>query len=424
MGIHVQAINGMGASTIVGSVITNTGMKAEDHMAVSEDFVSNAGIVKVTDLLVAQNGTPNMSINVGAGVGYILNPAWTSTSLTETKYWRLKNSADVNVAITSNSSGNPRITSIFAKIDTSATPNDDADNVASFVAVNGTAAASPTAPAAPSDGNGYLRLADITVADGATSIVTANIAAMATIATPNISSGWTSLSNTAAYQSADSPSFVMRFASVDMTGIISVGMKVRLKQGGAYKYFIVTAIAFSTNTDVTLYGGTDYTLTNATITDLYISSSKAPLNFPINPGKWSVTLNSSSFASQATPSANTWYNIGTKSLIIPIGVWDLSYSVNLTAIDTTNATLTIYTTLSTANNSESDSTMTANAQFKTGTSDAKQWALDLQRTKLVPLELAAKATYYLNEKVLEAGADSLSVDGGARAFIKAVCVYL
>lgn len=57
----------------------------------------------------------------------------------------------------------------------------------------------------------------------------------------------------------------------------SVGDKIRLKQGGSYKYFYVTAVA---STALTISGGTDYTLTSATITDNYYSKSTNPVGFP------------------------------------------------------------------------------------------------------------------------------------------------
>lgn len=188
MAIHVTCINGQGASTLVGSTITNTGMKQEDHMHISEDFVGPSGVVGQTDCSVAQSGTPGMSIDVAAGVGYILNGSYTAASLTQSRYVRFKNSANSSVAIAANGSGNPRITSIFAKWNTAASPDADATNVVTFVSVDGTPAGSPSAPSAPADGNNYLRLANITVASGASSIVNANISDVRTFAMVNRSS--------------------------------------------------------------------------------------------------------------------------------------------------------------------------------------------------------------------------------------------
>jgi hypothetical protein len=79
-------------------------------------------------------------------------------------------------------------------------------------------------------------------------------------------SGWNVLGATLTFSSADAPTYVAS-TSVDLTGVISVGMKLKLTQT-TVKYFIVTAI---NTTTITLYGGTDYTLANATITLPYYS---------------------------------------------------------------------------------------------------------------------------------------------------------
>lgn len=175
MAIHITSINGMGASTLIGSTITNTGMGAEDHMHLSEDVLNNAGVPYSGDLYVTQNTTPNSTVNVSAGTGYVLNPAWTQYALNQTKYWRVRNDATVNISINPNTSSNPRITSIFLRVDTAVTPDDNATNVASFVAIDGTPASTPTPPATPVDGKGYLRLANITCAPSFTAITNANI---------------------------------------------------------------------------------------------------------------------------------------------------------------------------------------------------------------------------------------------------------
>jgi len=58
------------------------------------------------------------------------------------------------------------------------------------------------------------------------------------------------------------------------------GTRIRLKQGGGYKYFVVTDAVFSTDTTVTITGGTDYTLANAAITDNSFSYMASPQGYP------------------------------------------------------------------------------------------------------------------------------------------------
>lgn len=63
----------------------------------------------------------------------------------------------------------------------------------------------------------------------------------------------------------------------DATTFYDVGDKVRLKQGGGYKYFYVSAVGATT---LTVYGGSDYTVANAAITDVEVSKDENPLGFP------------------------------------------------------------------------------------------------------------------------------------------------
>src|SRR5258706_2476098 len=97
------------------------------------------GVVGANDLLVQQQGTPNMTVLIGTGKVYILNGAGSMMYLANL-------TATQNVTIASNASGNPRIDAIVVKIDVGATPDNTASNVATLVAVQGTPGASPSAP--------------------------------------------------------------------------------------------------------------------------------------------------------------------------------------------------------------------------------------------------------------------------------------
>lgn len=71
-----------------------------------------------------------------------------------------------------------------------------------------------------------------------------------------------------------------KLTGVDRTAVFTPGTRLRLKQGGAYKYFVVVSAAFSTDTTVTITGGSDYTLANAAITDNYYSYEANPQGYP------------------------------------------------------------------------------------------------------------------------------------------------
>lgn len=88
-----------------------------------------------------------------------------------------------NIAIDSNTSGNPRIDAVVAYADLVATPGstNQGNDVAKFIVVKGTPAASPVAPssaaieAAIGASDPYEVLAHVTVADSASAIADANI---------------------------------------------------------------------------------------------------------------------------------------------------------------------------------------------------------------------------------------------------------
>lgn len=87
--------------------------------------------------------------------------------------------------------------------------------------------------------------------------------------------GWISTSDTWVY--ASSTTFTI--AGVDRTAQFPVGTKIKLTQTSA-KYFYVTAAAFSTDTTITVTGGTSYTLANAAITAPSYSYMETPQGFP------------------------------------------------------------------------------------------------------------------------------------------------
>lgn len=168
MAFKIAVINGKQPSSGVG------GVTDADLMNLAVNFLS-PGVVGANDLVVQQQGTPNMTVLIATGKVYVLNGAGSMMYLGTLD-------ATQNVTIGNNSSGNPRIDAVVVKIDTSVTPNNIASNVATLVVVPGTPAASPSAPSdsaiqtAVGAGNAFYRLANVTVANGAVSITTANIA--------------------------------------------------------------------------------------------------------------------------------------------------------------------------------------------------------------------------------------------------------
>ena len=140
-------------------------------------LVSVPGVydLAASKLLVTQETVPAMSVKVAQGAAFL------KASGALMAYPGILTDADASVAISSNSSGNPRKDAIVLYVDKGATPNPDITNVLKLVAIAGTPAGSPVSPsdatiqAAIGSANPFLRLADVTVASGAVSILNASI---------------------------------------------------------------------------------------------------------------------------------------------------------------------------------------------------------------------------------------------------------
>lgn len=230
------------------------------------------------------------------------------------------------------------------------------------------------------------------------------------------SDGWNLTTVVLTYSSADSPTFVATTAS-DLTGVISIGMKLKLTQT-TVKYFIVTAIDATT---ITLYGGTDYTLANAAITLVSYSQAKEPFGFPLSPLKWQVKVSDTSARTQSTPSASTWYNLGSQSIVLPIGTWNVDYCMYGRAI-ITSTFVDMQTTLSTANNSQSDSELTYSINSTLSGNLAELYGM-FARNKVITV--ASKTSYFLNAETTTTSVTSIGGLGNmVPTVMRAVCAYL
>lgn len=222
------------------------------------------------------------------------------------------------------------------------------------------------------------------------------------------SGGWVPSSATWTYSSADSPTFVISI-NADVTGSIGVGMRIKLTQTTA-KYFIVTAMgSYSAGaTLVTVYGGTDYTLANAAITSPCYSLAKAPFGFPISPSKWGTSVSDTTDRTKTT-NTNSWTNLSTVSIDIPIGAWYVNHQQALSINQSPAGNCQPFVTLSTANNSESDATMTMQAAVL-----YVDYFTNVFKLPTVLLTLTSKTTYYQNSKNSVA-ATSVSAYGAGAA---------
>ena len=229
------------------------------------------------------------------------------------------------------------------------------------------------------------------------------------------SDGWIAAGETWTYASADDPTYTFTISGVDLTTKYYPGMRVKLTQTTA-KYFIITKVAFSTDTTITIYGGTDYDLANAAITSPYYSNSKVPAGFPLDPTKWTVEVTDTSGRSQASAVSGTWYNLGSVSITIPIGSWWTEYSVIILHDSSSQRQLRV--TLSTANNSQSDADFTVAVSI-TGVYES------VSAYKRKCLSLTSKTAYYLNTGCFVAGTPTIfNSNDVQKLIIRAVCAYL
>jgi len=233
--------------------------------------------------------------------------------------------------------------------------------------------------------------------------------------------GWTATGESWAYSSWNS-TYKIGIITVptDATTKYSPGMRVSFSQAtGGTKYAIVHAVS---STTLTLFFGTDYTLTNEAITSPIYSPLDTPFGFPKNPNKWMQSVVFSATANQASPAANTWYNIGGYSIPIGIGAWRTWYEVvgeSSSAVSTSDYSV-MWATLSTASNTQGQPDLVSK-EFGNNTG-AEGFTLH----KETVLELASNTTYYINFMTDSATTNNIQVYGGAGAttYVRAVSAYL
>ena len=249
-----------------------------------------------------------------------------------------------------------------------------------------------------------------------------------------INLGWVTINTTMVYSSADDPTYVMKTDDdVNLTGEIGVGMKIKITQStGGIKFFIITKINYNSDvanrTAITMYGGTDFDLVNEAISSPCYSTAKAPLGFPLSQDKWSIETTDTTRRDQASATAGTWYNLGSLNISVPIGVWDTWYSCSLGGSRATPGSGfgELYSTLSTANNSESDADFTSGGGFYLVPSDTG-WGGNINNCQRKFLAVTTKTTYYWNHRQITATAafDTLSMRNDlAKAKLRITCAYL
>ena len=172
-------------------------------------------------------------------------------------------------------------------------------------------------------------------------------------ATPN--DGWISSSATWSYSSLDSAAYTGVISiNADVTSIIGVGYRISYVQTST-KYGIVTKVgAYSGGaTLVTFFYGNNTAFANAAISSPKYSPAKTPFGFPSDPAQWTVLVTDTSDRSQASPTAGTFYNPGSLSITVPVGVWRLGF-IALVSGSKASSQISLQCMLSTSTSSATD----------------------------------------------------------------------
>lgn len=141
----------------------------------------------------------------------------------------------------------------------------------------------------------------------------------------SLTSGWIFIDDTtASYVSWDSTtnSGQVKFNG-DATSYISEGMKFKWTQDGATKFAFFTSNGTFADgyTTYSIYGGTDYVLTNTVITNPYFSTQKQPFAFPSVQNKWTITKTITTTSAYSNLAVNDIKVLNNCNISVPVGSW-------------------------------------------------------------------------------------------------------
>ena len=205
--------------------------------------------------------------------------------------------------------------------------------------------------------------------------------------------GWTATGESWTYASWTSATRIGTITvPTDATVKYTAGMRIKITQStGGTKYGIITKVAA---TLLTVFFPSGTTFNNEAITSPQYSIAKVPLGFNADPLLWELSSTLGTTTTQNSPTNGTWYNLGSHSLDVGIGAWLIGYQASYQTTHATTANET-YVTLSTANNSSTDSDLGLR-EYESGDSGAGLTLGPLMREKLKLLTSAT--TFYLNFK--------------------------
>jgi hypothetical protein len=196
-------------------------------------------------------------------------------------------------------------------------------------------------------------------------------------------------------------------------------------------YGVITKTAYSNpSTTINVFTGYGYHMPEDTITTLRFSKIYAPAGFPMGKENWQVVFADKGVDAvyEAVTVAGTWYDQDWSKLIVPIGAWNINYSVAMSAARNAGGTgASARATLSTTTNSESNFFTTTAASLSvtfstggTGTYIPRQHA-----TNSTEQTMSSETTLYLLLLSVSTGTDLKALTNGvAPSIIKATLSYV
>lgn len=218
--------------------------------------------------------------------------------------------------------------------------------------------------------------------------------------------GWTASGESWTYNAYNSTTRIgIITVPTDATTKYYEGMRIKITQAtGGTKYGIIHDVAA---TALHVFFKTGQTLVNEAITSPFYSIADTPLGFSKDPADWTVTFTDSTLRSQGSPVLNTWYNPGSLSQQFGRGAWDLYSRVYVGEDRNTTGRADCQYTISTSNNSESDSRNTMGIAGTPVLSGTAFLAASLVNRRTIVL--TADTTYYINVRVTSNGGAGTNV---------------